>query len=134
LEEVFSIVQSKNGLCWWISANLVVGNIIYADDPHLPRVCDFDDVYLTHLGPKKNWSTIYAYFKKLFLRAPKLCCPPWARRNKTFSSTLDFMILHLVRNECGYFGRHINREVNLEILPLKELNNSIILQNPCSFW
>jgi hypothetical protein len=31
-----------------------VGNIIYANDPHLLWVCDFDDVYLTHLGPRKK--------------------------------------------------------------------------------
>ena len=38
---------------------------------------------------------------------------------KTFSSTLNFMISQMVRNECVRFGRHIDRQIYYKILYLK---------------
>jgi hypothetical protein len=37
-------------------------------------------------------------------------------RKETFSSTLNFMISEMVRNECVKFGKHIDRQVNYKIL------------------
>jgi hypothetical protein len=65
-------------ICLWISTDLVMGNIIYLDDPHFYWACDFDEVYLTQQGPWIKWCTIHGYLKYLFAKVPKLCCPPWA--------------------------------------------------------
>jgi hypothetical protein len=50
-------------ICLWISVGLLMGNIIYPDDPHLYWVCIFDEVNLTQRGPWKKWCTIHGYFK-----------------------------------------------------------------------
>jgi hypothetical protein len=40
-------------------------------------------------------------------------------KEKTFSSTLNVMILQMVRNESVRFGRHIDIEVSYKILGME---------------
>ena len=56
------------------------------------------------------------------------------REKNTFSSTLKFTILQMVRNECVKFGRHVDRQINYKILQLKVSNKPQILHNPPFFW
>jgi hypothetical protein len=48
-------------------------------------------------------------------------------KEKTFSSTLNVMILQMVRNESVRFGRHIDIEVSYKILQLEILKLVLIL-------
>jgi hypothetical protein len=49
-----------------------------------------------------------------------------------FLSTLNVMILQLVRNECARFGGHVDIEVSYNILWLEILNEApILLNSPC---
>jgi hypothetical protein len=57
--------------------------------------------------------------EKVFFWPPKLYCLSSEKGKKTFSSTLNFMILQMVSNECVKFSRHVNRRVNYKILQLK---------------
>jgi hypothetical protein len=86
------------------------------------------DMYLTHLGIGIQRGTFHIYLKKWFFWTPKDCCPPLARAKITFSSTLNVMILQMVRNEIVRFGLqmvrneivrfdgHIDIEVSYKIL------------------
>jgi hypothetical protein len=56
--------------------------------------------------------------KKWFFWPPRLCCPPRAGK-KTFPSTLNLMILQMVRNESLRFGGHVDIQVSYEIIWLK---------------
>jgi hypothetical protein len=49
--------------------------------------------------------------------------------NKTFLSTLNVMILQMVRNECVRFGEHVDIEVSYKILRLDILKETLILYN-----
>jgi hypothetical protein len=62
----------------------------------------------------------YLLLKMVFL-AFKLCCPLWAQGKKTFLSTLNVMILQMVRNKCVRFGGHVDIEVRYMILRLDVL-------------
>jgi hypothetical protein len=119
-EDVFSIVKKRPLLV--NLADLIVGNILILNVPHLLWVWDFVEIYLTHLEIRIKWCTIHAYLKKLFFWPPKLYCPQLAQGKKTFSLTLNFMILQMIRNECVKFGRHVDRQVNYKILGLKVPN------------
>jgi hypothetical protein len=63
--------------------------------------------------------SFHIYLKKWFFWTPKDCSPPRIGAKKTFSSTLNVMILQMVRNESVRFGRHIDIEVNYKILWLE---------------
>jgi hypothetical protein len=110
---------SKNGLCMWISAYPLVEIDDFLKVPHLVWVWDFVDMYLTHLETRIWSPTIHNYSKNRFSWTPKDCCPPFAGAKKTFSSTLNVMILQMVRNESVRFGRHIDIEVRYKILQLE---------------
>jgi hypothetical protein len=110
---------SKNGLCKWISAYLLVEIDDFLKVPHLVWTWDFVDMSLTHLGIRIQRGSFHIYFKKWFFWTPKDCCPPLARAKKTFSSTLNVMISQMVRNESVRFGRHIDIEVNYKIFWLE---------------
>jgi hypothetical protein len=56
-------------------------------------------MYLTHLGTRIWRGSFHIYFKKWFFWPSKLCCPLLAQGEKTFFSTLNVMILQIVRNE-----------------------------------
>jgi hypothetical protein len=71
--------------------------------------------------------------KKWFFWTPKDCCPPLAGAKKTFSSTLNVMILQMVRNESVRFGRHIDIEVSYKILQLEVPKLVLILHYPACF-
>jgi hypothetical protein len=101
---------------------------------HLLWIWDFVDMYLTHLRTRKKYCTIHAYSKTLFFWPPKLWCPPLAEGKITYLSTLNFMILQMVKNECVRFCEHVDRHVNYKILRLKVPNNAQTLHNPPCFW
>ena len=67
-----SFLLSKNNLCLWISAYLIVENIFFHNIPHLLLIRNFIDMYLTHLGTRKKCCTIHAYLNKLSFWPPKL--------------------------------------------------------------
>ena len=46
---------------------------------------------------------------------------------RTFSSTLNIMILQMVRNNCVRFGEHIDMEGSYKILQLEVLKEAPIL-------
>jgi hypothetical protein len=63
-------------------------------------------------NPKKHIS--YPLEKVAFLDPKRLLSSD--RDEKTFSSTLNVMILQMIRNESVRFGRHIDIEVSYKIL------------------
>jgi hypothetical protein len=79
----------------------------------------FVDMYLTHLGIRIGRGTFHIYLRKWFLGTPKDCCPPLTGAKKKFSSTLNIIILQIVRNESVRFGRQIDIEVSYKILWLE---------------
>jgi hypothetical protein len=71
--------------------------------------------------------------EKVIVLASKTLLSPistWKRKN---SSTLNLMILQMVRNECAKFGGHVDRQVNYKILQLKVPNIVQTLHNPPCF-
>jgi hypothetical protein len=80
-------------------------------------------MYLTHLETRIWRGTFHIYFKKWFFWPSKLCCPLWAQGN-FFWSTLNIMILQMVRNECVRFGGHVDIEVRYKILQLDVLKET----------
>jgi hypothetical protein len=77
------------------------------------------NMYLKHLGIRIQRGSFHIYLKKWFFWTPKDYCPPRTGAKKTFSSTLNVMILQMVRNESVKFGRLIDIEVNYKILRLE---------------
>ena len=141
--DVFSIVNR-----WPLLMNFSIlhyGNFFFLNVPHLLWVWDFVDIYLIHLGTRKNHGcmhhqvqsrhgcTIYAYLKKLFFELENIVVFLLALRKKSILSTLNFMILQMVRNEWVKFGRHVDIQVNYKILQLKVPNNAQTLHNPPCF-
>jgi hypothetical protein len=121
------LLLSKNVLCMWISAYPLVEIDDFLKVPHLLWAWDFVDMYLTHLGIRIWRGTFHIYLRKWFFWTPKDYCPPLAGTKKTFSSTLNVMILQMVRNESVRFGRHIDIEVSYKILQLEILKLVLIL-------
>jgi hypothetical protein len=62
----------------------LVENNFFSNVPHLFWVCDFVDIYLTHLETGIKCCTVHAYLEKLFFGPPKLCCPHLAQGKKSF--------------------------------------------------
>jgi hypothetical protein len=58
---------------------------------------------------------------------------PFSAGEKNFFSTLNVMILQMVRNECVRFGGHVDIEVSYKILQLDVLKKTPSLQNPSCF-
>jgi hypothetical protein len=115
----FFICLSKNGLCMWILAYPLVEIDDFLKVPHLVWAWEFVDMYLTHLGIRIQRGSFHIYLRKCFYWTPKDSCLPLVGATKTFSSTLNFMILQMVRNESVRFGRHIDIEVSYKILQLE---------------
>jgi hypothetical protein len=44
------------------------------------------------------------------------------------------MILQMVKNEYVKFGRHVDKQINYNILQLKMPNNAQTLHSPPYFW
>jgi hypothetical protein len=105
---------SKIGLCMWILAYPLV-----EIDDFLKVPWYFVGMYLTHLGIRIQRVSFHIYLRRWFFWTPKDSCPPLAGAKKTFSSTLNVMILQMVRNEIVRFGRHIDIEVSYKILWLE---------------
>jgi hypothetical protein len=78
-------------------------------------------MYLTHLETRIWKGTFHVYFKKWIFWPSNLCCPFRVHQKKTFLSTLNVMILQMVRNECVRFGGHVDIEVGYKILQLDVL-------------
>jgi hypothetical protein len=117
---------SKNGLWMWISAYPLVEIYDFLKVPHLVWAWDFVDMYLPH--PRTRiWSPpIHSYSIKWFFWPPKLWCTPWALGIFYFLSTLNFLILQTVWNECVRFGGHVNIQVSYKILQLEVLKKVLI--------
>jgi hypothetical protein len=62
----------------------------------------------------------YLLLKMVFWPS-KLCCPLRVHGKKTFLSTLNVMILQIVRNECVRFGGQVNIKVSYKVLRLDVL-------------
>ena len=62
----------------------------------------------------------YIYFKKWFFGLQN-CAVPLGHRQKTFSLTLNVMILQTMRNEFVRFGEHVHIEIMYNILWLEIL-------------
>jgi hypothetical protein len=63
----------------------------------------------------------------------KTLLSPLDTGEKNFLSTLNVMILQMVRNECVRFGGHVDKEVKYKILQLDVLYETQILHNLSSF-
>jgi hypothetical protein len=122
---------SKNGLCMWISAYPFVENNFFGNLPQLWWMRDFAHMYLTQLGTGLWSPTSHTYVQKWFFWPLKHCCTSRAQWKKTFSFTLDLMILLMVRNECLRFGGHVGKQVSYKILQLEVLKHSVFLTSPC---
>ena len=103
------------------SAYLLAENDFFSNVLHLLWVWDFEDMYLTHLESRIWISSYHIYFKKWFFWPSKLYCPPKVQGKKTFLSTLNVMILQIVKNEWVKFGGHVIIEVSYKILQLHVL-------------
>jgi hypothetical protein len=57
--------------------------------------------------------------EKVVFLDPKRLMSPFGMGKRNFSSTLNVMILQMVRNETVRFGRHIDIEISYKILRLK---------------
>jgi hypothetical protein len=92
---------------------------------------DFVDMYLTHLGTR-IWSlSIHTYSITWFFWAPNPTVS-LEHMEKNFFSTLNLMILQMVRNEYIRFGGHINIQISYKILWLDKQKKASILHNlPC---
>jgi hypothetical protein len=100
-----------------VSAYFLVENDYFLNVPHLLWVWDFEDMYLTHWETRIWRGTFHIYFKIWFFWPSKLCCPLWVQGKKTFLSTLNVMILQMVRNECVRFG--VDIEVRYKIFTVR---------------
>jgi hypothetical protein len=68
----------------------------------------------------KNRKRLIPYLlEKVVFLDPKRLLSPSDMAKKTFSSTLNVMILQMVRNESVRFGRHVNIVVSYKILQLE---------------
>jgi hypothetical protein len=68
----------------------------------------------------KNPKRLITYLlEKVVFLDPKSLVSTSDRGKKTFSSTLNVMILQMVRNESVRFGRHIDREVSYKLVQLE---------------
>jgi hypothetical protein len=103
--------------------------IFFLNVPHLLRVWDFEDMYLTHLETRIWRGTFHIYFKKWFFTL----LSSLGIGKKSFLSTLNIMILQMVRNEHLRFGGHVHIEVRYKILQLNVLKKTQILHNLSCF-
>jgi hypothetical protein len=82
----------------------------------------------------KNPMRLISYLlEKMVFLDPKRLLSPLGRRGKKISSTLDFMISQMVRNESVRFGRHIDIEVSYKILQLEAPKLVPFLYYPACF-
>jgi hypothetical protein len=63
----------------------------------------------------------------------KTLLSPLGAREKNVLSTLNVMILQMVRNECVRFGGHVDIEVRYKIFWLDELKETQILHDLSCF-
>jgi hypothetical protein len=118
---------SKNGLCMWISAYPFAENNFFDNPPQLWWIWDFAHMYLTQIGTRMWSPASHIYVQKWFFWPPKHCCTSRAQWKKTFSLTLNLMILQTVRNEYLRFGGHVGIQVSYKILWLEVLKDSSFL-------
>jgi hypothetical protein len=113
---LYAILIVKNWpLCMWISA-YPLGNWWFsqASTPCVGmRFCE----HVPNSPRNKNLKKHISYLlEKVVFLDPKRLLSPFGMGKKTFSSTLNVMILQMVRNETVRFGRHIDIEVSYKIL------------------
>jgi hypothetical protein len=100
---------------------------VFLKVPHLSWAWNFVNMYLTHLVTRIQKHSFQIYLKKWFFWIPKHYNPPRAPGGKTISSTLNVMILQMVRNECLRFGVHVGIQVSYKILRLEIPKEVLIL-------
>jgi hypothetical protein len=84
--------------------------------------------HVHNLPRNKNPKSLIPYLlKKVIFLDPKRLMSPLAKAKKTFSSTLNVIILQMVRNESIRFGRYVDIEVSYKILQLEIPNLVLIL-------
>jgi hypothetical protein len=83
---------------------------------HIVWAWVFVDMYIIHLEIRIQRSTFHIYLRKWFFWTSKDYCPPLAWAKETLSSTLNVMILQMIRNKTIRFGKHIDIEVSYKIL------------------
>jgi hypothetical protein len=110
---------SKIGLHMWIATYPLVEIDDFLKVPHRVWTWDFIDMYLIHLGIRIQRGSFHIYLKKWLFWIPKDCCLPWTGEKKTFSSTLNVMILQMVSIDNVRFGRLIDKEFSYKILQLE---------------
>jgi hypothetical protein len=91
-------------------------------------------MYLTHLKTRIWRGPFHIYFKKWFFGLQNFVVPLGCRGKKTFLSTLNVMILQIVKNEYVRFGGHVDIEVSYKILWLDVLKETSILHNLSCFY
>jgi hypothetical protein len=124
-----SFLLSKNHLCWWISPHC--GKYFF---PQCSTSL-VDMRFCRYIPRDKNKMMHHpSLLEKVVFLASKTLLSPIGTWKKTFLSTLNFMILQMVRIECVKFGKHVDRQVKYKILWLKVLNNAQTLHNPPYFW
>jgi hypothetical protein len=94
------------------------------------RFCGHVPNSLRNKNPKRHIS--YLLEEVVFLD-PKRLLTPFGKGKKTFSSTLNVMILQMVRNESVSFCRHIDIEVSYKILESEIPKLVPILHYPACF-
>jgi hypothetical protein len=70
--------------------------------------------------------------KKMVCLASTILLPPLDTR-EIFLSTLNFMVLQMVRNECVNFDKHVDIQVSYKILHLEIPKEAPILHIPPYF-
>jgi hypothetical protein len=114
-----------------ISAYPFVQNDVFLKVPYVLLAWDFVPMYLTQLGIRIWCPSIHIYSKKWFFGLQNTIVPP-KHMEFFFFSTLNIMILQMVRNEYVRFSGHVDMQVSYKILQLEVPKKTPILQNlPC---
>jgi hypothetical protein len=88
----------------------------------------------TYLPKNKNLKSYYPYpLQKTVFLPPKHYYTPWAQEKNSISSTLNFTILQMGRNEWVKFGVFVGIQVSYKILLLEVAKKAPILHNPPYF-
>jgi hypothetical protein len=95
------------------------------------RFCGHVPNSLRNKNPKRHIS--YLLGKVDFLDPKRLLSPFGRGKKKSLSSTLNVMILQMVRNDTVRFGRHIDIEVGYKILQLEIPKLVLILHYSVAF-
>jgi hypothetical protein len=128
-----SFLLSKNCLCMWISAYPLAKKWFFSQCSISLVGMRFFRHVPNSLKNKNVERHIPHLLKKIVFLAFNTLLSPWAH-GKNFSSTLNVMIMQMVRNECTRFGLHVNIQVSYKILQLEVLKESSIFAQSTLLW